>query len=316
MNAKDWLRLGGLSLLWGTSFFFIEVALAAVMPFGISWGRVSLAAVVLVLWHWRRLALIVSRWRPYIVLAFFSNALPFSCFAWGQQFISSGMAGVLNSTTPLFAIVLVRLASGKRRRPLTWFGVFCGFSGAALLLLPGSGGGIGGISESAGVLACLTAAASYSIGAYWGNKWVSENAPAENACGLLLFASLLLLPVVIFGGFLHEGAIWIADAETATSAPAAKAFYPLPMLAIIGVGLLGSLCAYLLYFRLLADVGAVNTVLVTFLIPPISALLGAVFLDELLTPVFFAGAGLILFGLAAVDARLFDLVRARLFGKR
>ncbi|MGI9337505.1 MAG: DMT family transporter [Gammaproteobacteria bacterium] len=310
MNTADWLRLSALSLLWGTSFFFVEVALGAAMPFAISWGRVSLAAVFLLLWHWRRLSSIVLRWRYYIVLAFFSNALPFSCFAWGQQFINSGMAGVLNSTTPLFAIVLVRLATGKRRRPLTWFGVFCGFFGAALLLLPGSGGGIGGISATAGAVACLVAAASYSIGAYWGNKWVRENAPSENACGMLLFASLLLLPVVVFGGFLQDGATWTA----AGAENAAKAFYPLPMLGLIGVGVLGTLFAYSLYFRLLANVGAVNTVLVTFLIPPISALLGAAFLDEVLTPTFFAGAAFILFGLAAVDGRLFDMARARLFG--
>lgn len=311
MNAANWLRLSALSMLWGTSFFFVELALMAVAPFAIAWGRVSLAAVFLVLWHWRRLSVIVVRWRYYVVLAFFSNALPFSCFAWGQQFINSAMAGVLNSTTPLFAIVLVRLASGKRRRPLTWFGVFCGFFGAALLLSPGSGGGIGGVSVSAGVLACLVAAASYSIGAYWGNKWVSENPPSENACGMLIFSSLLLLPIVVFGGFLQEGALWMADVEAGK-----KAFYPLPMFGIIGAGVLGTLIAYLLYFRLLANVGAVNTVLVTFLIPPISAMLGAVFLDEILTPTFFVGASLILLGLAAVDARLFDIARARLFGGR
>ena len=313
MSVANWSRLLLLSLLWGTSFFFIEVALPAVAPFALAWGRVSLAAAVLALWHWRRLAFVLTKWRYYIVIAFFSNALPFSCFAWGQQFINSSMAGVLNSTTPLFAIVLVRLATGKRRRPLTWFGVFCGFSGAALLLLPGSAGGVGGISVTAGVIAGLTAAACYSIGAYWGNKWLSGSAPSENACGMLLFASLLLMPVVWFDGFLQPNAVWTAaDAVVLPEA----VFVPYPLLAIIGIGFFGTLCAYLLYFKLLANVGAVNTVLVTFLIPPIAALMGAFFLDEILTPTFFAGASLILFGLAAVDARLFDIVRAKWFGNK
>ena len=316
MSANNWLRLGVLSLLWGTSFFFVEIALPAIAPVAIAWGRVSLAAAAFVIFLSARgkpLKFLAERWRAYIVLAFFGNALPFTLIAWGQQFVTSGLAGILNSTTPLFTIVLVRLATGKHQRKLTWFGVFCGFAGAAVLLMPGSGGENDGAGSFTGALACLTSSASYSVSAYLGNKWMSPYPPLENACGLLFFAALLLTPFVAAGGFLQPDAVWIATQATAQDI---AAFYPSPMTGIIGVGFFGTFCAYLIYFRLLAEAGAVNTMLVTFLIPLVSVTLGVVFLGEILTATFFSGAALILLGLAAVDARLFDFARKRLPGAR
>ncbi len=322
MNAADWLRLCLLALLWGTSFAFVEVALPAVAPFAIAWGRVALAAMFFALWfslRGRGLLFVARRWRAYLVMAFVGNAVPFSCFAWGQQFVGSGLAGVMNSTTPLFAIVLVRFADGVRRRRIVWFGVGLGFFGAAILLLPGAGGEEGDVDGAfafAGALACLAAAVSYSFTAYWGNKWLSGNPPAENACGMLLFATLWLTPAMAIGGFLQPGATVAPQTVTLVTETLAISavkegitLYPAPLWGLLGVGFFGTLCAYPVYFRLLADVGAVNTMLVTFLIPVVAAATAALLLDEKLTAAFFTGAAFILLGLAAVDARIFDFVR-------
>ena len=170
MSARDWSLLWALSLLWGMSFMFVEVALESVAPMTLVTIRVGGAAILLgVALRLRgvRLAPALSRWRVYVWMGFLGNAFPFGCFAWGQQFVDSGMAGVLNSTTPLFTAVFAALVGLEKMRAARIFGALLGAGGVAVMLSPSDSAGD---AAAAGALACVAAAASYGVVAILGKK--------------------------------------------------------------------------------------------------------------------------------------------------
>ena len=287
MSARDWSLLWALSLLWGMSFMFVEVALESVAPMTLVTIRVGGAAILLgVALRLRgvRLAPALSRWRVYVWMGFLGNAFPFGCFAWGQQFVDSGMAGVLNSTTPLFTAVFAALVGLEKMRAARIFGALLGACGVAVMLSPSDSAGD---AAAAGALACVAAAASYGVVAILGKKKVAGFPPMENAFGQLTFATLLLLPLS-----LGLESPWEARIDAAAG------------WSLAGLAFFSTACAYILYFRLLASAGPTNAMLVTFLIPINAILLGALVLDESFGASFFAGAGLILAGLVFVDDKL------------
>ena len=296
MSARDWSLLWALSLLWGMSFMFVEVALEAFRPLTLATLRVGGAAAVLALMLKARggsLRAALGRWRLYVLTAGLGSALPFSLFPWGQQFINSGMAGVLNSTTPLFTVMFAALAGEEKMRGGRIFGVALGAAGVAVLLAPGGGGEL---SAAWGILACAAAAASYGVMYAFFRRRLSAFPSLENATGQLIFATLLLVPLAA----VFEGS---AMAETlAESAAAGTAMRAVGALA--GLALLSTAAAYLVFFRLLASAGATNTSLVTFLIPLNATALGAWVLGERFGAEFFAGAGLIMAALVFADDRL------------
>ena len=287
MSARDWLLLATLSLLWGVSFMFMEIALESARPVTLATLRVGGAAIFLALVfkiRGGRLRPVLSRWRLYCVTAALGSALPWALFPWGQQFITSGMAGVLNSTTPLFTVVFAVLAGEEKTRGSRIFGLLLGAAGVAVLLGPASNGGW---AQAAGILACVGAAASYGVMYAFFRRRLSEFAALENATGQLIFATLLLIPV----------SLALEDPlETTLTARAG--------LSLAGLALLSTAAAYLVFFRLLASAGATNTSLVTFLIPLNATLLGAVVLGERFGAAFFTGAAMILLSLLFIDDKL------------
>ena len=290
MSARDWTLLIALSLLWGMSFMFMEIILSdGAQPITLVMLRVggaALATGAFLKLRGVRLRTVLGRWRIYIWMGLLGNAFPFWCFAWGQQFIDSGMAGVLNSTTPLFTIVMAALVGMEKMRGARVLGIALGACGVAILLSP-SAGADSGAAAVAGTLACVAAAASYGVVALLGKKKVTGFPPLENAFGQLTCATLLLIPLA-FG----LESPW----ETRISATGG--------LALAGLALFSTALAYVVYFRLLASAGPTNAMLVTFLIPVNATTLGVLVLGERFGAAFFIGAGMILAGLVFADDKL------------
>jgi drug/metabolite transporter (DMT)-like permease len=292
MSRSDWMALLALSLLWGGSFFFVEVALRGLPPLTIVWCRVALAAVFI------GLAMRVTgmgpparrAWPALLVMGFLNNAVPFTLFVVAQGQITGSLAAILNATTPLFTVLVAHLATrDERLTPAKITGVCLGFGGVVVMM---SGTAFAG--DVWAKLACLMAAVSYALAGVWGRRFrVMGVPPLPTAFGQVAASSLLLLPVWL----------WV-DRPWALAVPGREVWG-----AVIGIAALSTALAYLIYFRLLASAGATNLLLVTFLIPVSATLLGVAILGERLEPQHVAGFALIAAGLMAIDGRIARRVR-------
>jgi drug/metabolite transporter (DMT)-like permease len=294
MAGRDWLLLLALSLLWGGSFFFSEVALAELGPFTVVLGRVGLAAVALVGFVYlsgRRLPAAPGIWGAFLVMGALNNLIPFSLIVWGQVHIDSGLAAILNATTPLFTVALAHLlARDERLSPNRLIGVGLGLSGVAVLVGPAvlDELGVQGLAQ----LAVLGAALCYACAGIYGRRFKALP-PAVAAAGMVTCSAVMILPIAL------------VVERPWTVSPGALAWG-----AVLGLSLLSTALAYLIYFRILAAAGATNLLLVTFLIPVSALLLGALVLGERPEASAVAGLALIFAGLAAVDGRPFRFLRA------
>lgn len=291
MSTGDWATLVALSVLWGGSFFFIEIALVGFPPLTLVFLRVAIAAAVLWLVlraRGGRIAGAPGAWQAMLVMAVLNNAIPFSLFSWGQTQISGGLASILNATTPIWGVLVAHfLTSDEKATANRIAGVALGFAGVAVMMGGDALGGLG--SNLPAQLACLAATLSYAFAGVYGRRFKAMGVPPlAAATGQLAMAALVLLPAALL-----VEAPW----RLAMPGPAAWA-------AIAGLALLSSALAFVLFFRLLASAGASNTMLVTFLIPVTAILLGSLLLGERLAPQHFLGMGLIALGLVAVDGRL------------
>ena len=288
MSGKDWALLVTLSVLWGGSFFFVKVAVAQLPPLTLVLCRVSLAA--LVLWGvilWRRVPLPALRgvWRSLLAMGALNNVVPFSLMFWGQTHIASGLASILNATTPLFTVLLAHLLTGDERltsRRLAGVGI--GLAGAVVIVGPGVVTGLG--AHALAELAVLAGAFSYALAGIFGRRF-GTLPPLVTAAGQLSASTLLMLPLVA-----------AVDQPWRLTSPGAIVWG-----AVGGLALLSTALAYVLYFRILRSSGATNLLLVTFLIPVSALLLGTLILGERLAPGQLAGMGLIVLGLAVIDGR-------------
>ena len=294
MNGRDWLILGSLALIWGGAFFFIGVAVRHVQPLTYVLLRLSIAAAAM--WLFLRLkgqSLDLPRgaWRSIFLLALLNNCLPFALFGWGQTHIASGLASILNATTPIWGVVVAHfLTHDERMSPRKIAGVLLGFGGVAVMIGPSLLSSLG--SSALAQLACVTASLSYALAAVWARRFRSQGiSPLSVTTGQLTAGAAMMLPVALL-----------------VDRPWTHAFPPLTAWgAIAALALLCTAFGYVLYFRLIETSGATNALLVTLLVPPVAILLGGLFLGETLAPQDFAGLALIALGLAAIDGRLLSL---------
>ena len=297
MALRVWIWLLTLSVLWGGSFFFSKVALGELDPFTVVFGRVALAALALniVLAATTTTSLFGRQapWRAFFAMGFLNNALPFSLIFWGQTEIASGLASILNATTPLFTLVVAHFLTEDEKIDRTKIvALIAGLAGVTMLIGPDL---LLGGSNFWGQFACLGAAVSYAFAGVYGRRFGAMGiAPIEAAAGQVTASAVLILPIMLL-------------IERPWTLPAA----PLPSvwLALAGLALLSTALAYVLYFRILAVAGATNLLLVTFLIPVTAILLGAMVLGERLQPRQFGGMALIGVGLAVIDGRIAALLR-------
>jgi drug/metabolite transporter (DMT)-like permease len=291
MALRVWLWLLSLTVLWGGSFFFAKVALAELGPFTVAFARVSLAALAL--------ALVVplrrdAPWRTYFAMGFLNNALPFSLIFWGQTEIAVGLAAIINATTPLFTLVVAHVLTPDEKIDRTKIAaLLIGLMGVVVLIGPDA---LTGGSALWAQMACLGAALSYALAGVYGRRFRRMGiAPAEAAAGQVTASAVLILPIML-----------VVDQPWTLSAPPSFTVW----LAVAGLALLSTALAYVLYFRILAAVGATNLLLVTLLIPVPATLLGSAVLSEQLEPRQFAGMVLIGLGLVLIDGRIAGVLRA------
>ena len=300
LNRSDWMVLLALALIWGGAFFFIGVAVRHVAPLTYVWLRLTIAAAGL--WAFlafkrQPLALPREAWGSILLLAVLNNALPFALFGWGQTHIASGLASILNATTPIWGVLVAHfLTHDERMTPRRVAGVLLGFAGVATMIGPSLLSAIG--TSALAQLACVAASLSYALAAVWAKRFRRQGiSPISVTTGQLTAGSLVMLPVAL-----------LVDRTWTQAFPPLEAWA-----AIVALALLCTAFGYVLYFRLIERAGATNALLVTLLVPPVAILLGWLFLHEQLAGQDFAGLALIALGLAAIDGRLLSrLARLRL----
>jgi drug/metabolite transporter (DMT)-like permease len=289
MSPGEWGLLLTLSVLWGGSFFFQKVALAALPPFTVLLARVGLAAAALGLAARaasHRLPPPGRAWLAFAVMATLNNVIPFSLILWGQTRIASGLAAILNACTPLFTAVLAHfLTQDERLTPRRIAGVLVGLGGVVLMVGPDSLGGLGGAVLAQ--LAVVAAGVSYACAGIFGRRFAGTP-PLVTATGQVTASTLLILPVAL-----------AVDRPWTIPMPGARVW-----LALLGLAIISTALGYVVYFRILATAGATNLLLVTLLMPVIALLLGTYVLGERLAPRHFGGMALIAAGLAIIDGRV------------
>lgn len=298
MGLAEWAMLGALSVLWGGSFLFIGILVKVWPPLTIVTGRVVLAA--LALWLIVRLTGVAvpktrEVWLAFLVMGLLNNAIPFLLIVWGQTHIASGLAAILNATTPLFGVVAAHfLTADEKLTANRLAGLVAGLAGVAVMVGPSMLTHADG--ALAGELAVLAAAVSYAFAGLYGRRFRAMGlSPLLPAAGQVTVSSLLLLPLML-----------LVDRPFGLPFPGVEAWA-----ALLGLALVSTALAYILFFRILATAGATNIMLVTILIPPSAILLAALVLGERLEPRHFAGMVLIALGLAAIDGRLWGVISRR-----
>jgi len=291
MGAKEWIMLLTLSLLWGGSFFFVEVIISELPPLTVVFLRVVLAAIALWLFAiviGLRPPMTIGAWTAFLIMGLLNNVIPFTLIVWGQTHIASGLASILNATTPLFTVIVAGfLLVDERTTSMKLIGVIIGFIGVILMIGPSALSGLE--TDVLAQIAVLGAAVSYAFAGVFGRRFKAMGIdPVVTAAGQVTASSLVLAPVAIYID--QPFSLEIPGIEVITS--------------IIGLAILSTAVAYILYFRILASAGATNLLLVTFLIPISAILLGSLVLGESLELIHYLGMALIGFGLSAIDGRL------------
>jgi drug/metabolite transporter (DMT)-like permease len=291
MDRSEWLALLLLSVLWGGSFFFAGVQVKALPPFTIVFLRVGLAAIILnalVRAIGKRMPADWSAWRAFFGMGLLNNALPFCLVVWGQTHIASGLAAILNATTPISTVVVAHLLTNDEKMTGNrLLGVLVGFLGVVVLIGPDSLQGLG--ANVLAQVAVLAAAVSYAFAGVYGRRFRRMGIePILTATGQVTASAILLFPIAM-----------IVDAPWTLAMP------PLPVWeAALGSAVFSTALGYVLYFRILATAGATNLLLVTFLIPVSAIVMGSYGLGEQLEATHFVGLAFIGAGLAAIDGRL------------
>lgn len=295
MAAQTWLLLLALSVLWGGSFFFVGVAVREWPPLTIVACRVCIAAMVLLVVL--RIAGLTLPHQPAIWVAFFgigilNNVVPFTLIVWGQSQIPSGLAAILNATTPISTALVAHVFTDDEKLTLNrLIGVLIGLLGVIVMIGPDLLSGLGRNTLAQG--ACLLATLSYACAGVFGRRFRRLGvSPLVTANGQLIASSLILLPLAL-----------IFEQSWRLPLPSIPAVAALVALAILSTAL-----GYVIFFRVMAKAGS-NANLVTLLVPVSAILLGVLVLGERLELRHFAGMATIALGLAAIDGRLLQSLR-------
>jgi drug/metabolite transporter (DMT)-like permease len=285
-TPRQWLPVFVLlGSVWGTSFLFLQIAVPTMGPIPTAWVRVTLAALCLlpiVLWRHQGLELI-RLYKPMIFMGLLNSGIPFLCYSYALQHITTGMASVLNATTPLFTALIAWAWLGERPDLARAMGLLLGLTGIGLLTLRSPEGLAGG--QGWALLACLMATTCYGVASNFNQRHLHAVPPLVSAAGSQAGASLgLLLP-----------AYWTWPATP----PSLQAWLALAALAVFCTAL-----AYLWFFWLMARIGAARTSTVIFLVPVVATTLGVVLLDEPLSAWMVGCAALILLGTALSNGLL------------
>ena len=287
MKPKEWAVFLALGLIWGSSFLWIKIAIQELDAFTLVGWRLlfgTLGMVVVILVRRPPLPRTWQTWASLALLGIINTALPFVLISWGEKSIDSAVASVLNSTVPLFTLVLAHFA--LHDEPITArkaAGLLIGFGGIVVLMARDLEAGV--LRAGAlGQLAVLLAALSYASASVFARRTMREVPPLVQA----------FVPMAIADAIVWTVATQVGD-------PGRLPAIPLTWVALLWLGLLGSCVAYLLFYNLLHSVGATRTTMVTYVFPVVGVTLGVLFLNELADWHLLAGAALVVASLVVVN---------------
>ena len=288
MQKKSVALILLLSGIWGISFLLIRIAGQSFPPFWIALMRSGLGALLLwpVLFGMGKEVPSRKNLRWLLLVGLFNNAIPFTCFAWGERFVPSNTAGVLNATTPIFTLLLGMAAQRKRVAANVILGVLLGFAGVLLVVLSESHAPESHVSRAAffvGAGLVTAGAFGYAVATVIAKAKLQAVDPIAIAASQLGIAFLLLLPLATFGP--HPDHLHWAS-----------------VLAVAVLGFAGSGLAYLLFFHLLRTVPATHAVAVTYLLPVWGVIWGAV-AHEAVGGLTCAGVAVVIIGLILMNLR-------------
>lgn len=297
MKLKNLLLLLFLATLWGPSFLFIKIAVVEISPITLAALRIGLAAIVLHI-------LLIARgyefntsltfWKHVTIAGFFAHALPFALINWGEQYIDSSIASILNGLTPLCTVLIANFAiADERMTPEKIFGTVLGFIGLFVLVSPNLGSGFN--SSVWGIVAVAVAALSYGVALVYSRIHLMKEKPLYAPSSQLLVAAIYLIPFAL----MVEGPVsWSTLSWNAIGS-------------LIILGTLGTALAFVIYYRILASASASYLSLVTYLMPIYGVALGIIFLDEILAIEAVIGACLILIGIMIANKTISLPVRGK-----
>jgi drug/metabolite transporter (DMT)-like permease len=277
LTGADVARLVTLAAIWGASFYFFRILAPVLGPVATAAARVIIGGLALVVWL-KAIgfdAELARHGRHYAVIGVMNSAIPFSLFAWAALTLPASYSAILNATAPLFSALLGAIWLGERLTSRKLAGLVVGMAGVALVTRAGPV-----VVDFPALLAtgaCLVATFCYAATGVYVKRRASAAPPRGIAAWSQVAAGAVLLPLVPF------------------SPPVAAVTLPV-VAAVLALALLCSSVAYVLYFRLMADLGPTRTMTVTFLIPVFGMLWGVLFLGESVTGPMLAGAALIVVG--------------------
>jgi len=272
MRRADTARLVLLAAIWGASFLFNRITAPVLGPVLTAELRTLIAGIALAVYfglagfnpEWRRWG------RQYVIVGILTSALPFLLWAYAALTLTAGLMSVLNATSPMWGALWSAVLLRERLNSRQVLGLVIGVAGVALVTRPEAG-------ELVPVLAALAAAFCYGLAGAYMKRWASAVPSRGMAVGTQLTAGVLLIPFIAVS-------------------PPAMAPTPVVAASMLALGLVCGAIAYLLYFRLIADIGATGALTVTYLIPVFGVLWGALFLGEAISAPMLAGGALVVLG--------------------
>ncbi len=288
MTRGDWLRLIVLSAIWGASFIFYRIIAPVLGAVWTAESRVLIAGLALLLFATlSRANLEWHRWRWYGLIGVLNSGIPFALIAFAQLKLTASMAAILNATTPMWSVIVGIVAFGGKFTAHKGFGLGLGIIGVAVLV--GWSPLEPSLQTTLSILAMLTATFCYGLSSNLTNKFLTGAPPLGAAVGSQLGSSLALAFLLPF--------------DLPRSQPNLTV-----LLCILGLALMCTAVAYLIYFRLILEIGAVKASTVTLIVPMFSMLWGTLFLGESITWVKILACVIIFSGVGLINGQKFQFI--------
>ncbi len=288
-RTKNMLLLFLLASCWGPSFLFIKIAVEEIDPLMLAASRIGIGALVInvfLLVKGERLPLTFAFWKKILVAGFFAQGLPFVLINWGEQYIDSSLASLMNGMVPLFTIVFAQFVLQDERMTVSkTLGVVIGFLGLVILVYPDLKEGV--TANTYGILAIAFASVSYGIGLVYIRRHLTKVPSFQAPAAQLLSITIYLLPIALWMGPSFN----ISDISSAS------------LWSVTILGVFGTAIAFILYFKLIERTSAGYVSMVTYLMPIYGVILGAVFLNEKITSWMILGAALIFGGISVINRK-------------
>lgn len=275
--------------MWGSSFLWIKIALQEVNPFMLVFFRVLFASAGLTAYFiFLHRKLTLKSWWVFAVIGFFNVAFPFVLISWAETHISSGLASILNSTVPLFTMIIASFFFKEDRITLArGIGLVVGFSGVLILSYTKLEGNSD--LQTLGIIAMLVAACAYGASTVFARRVDKFVTPEEHSLGQMLAGLLFITPFMFL-----------------TNSPILLPQIPITWIAFAWLGLIGSFVAPVLWFIMIYDIGPSRTSMVTYMFPLVGVLLGIIFLGETMSWQIYVGGLLVLAGIYIVNSKSFS----------